>query len=624
MGKKLLILLFILITGIFNYVNAEEILKINSINFDNSDNLIFITATNSVENIDIKSMKLSNPDRISFDINNSILVHPAKSWSFKHSAIKQLRISQFTTDPNIVRMVITYNDKFNINKLKLYKSNNSIIIAYNENTIKQDYFSSAYNDEKALENYYEYTTFEEEKQKNSQVTVQKQTSQEVLLIQQAFGQNSEYLKRSYPKLNTASERQIKLKSKFYANRIDIKKGNALIRGIGEIAIEKPFVITNPNRLVFDLPNTYVAPEIRNKEYILSENETIKIGQNEPTKARIVVTSNDVNKYRPVYSYDRQSIFLAHDDRTTGLKLYDKKTAIYTYSAKKINDNTDILQFVFTEPIIHSINKLDETVEINLYNVSGFDHNAYKQNLTSEVLSKLRTESLGETGIRVIIPIKKNTKINYEEGFDNKHLKLTLKTIKETELYQQKPTPSILKRNQNIKTVVIDAGHGGSDVGATREGIYEKDLTLDISKRLATILRKKGINVLMVRNNDTTVSLEERVDFSENNKADVFVSIHVNSSVTPEGNGLETHYYTPQSYDFAQIVHKEFTSAIKAKDRGLFKSKFYVINHTTCPSILIETGFISNPEEREELLTTQRKQKTAESIAKGILKYLCKD
>ena len=199
-----------------------------------------------------------------------------------------------------------------------------------------------------------------------------------------------------------------------------------------------------------------------------------------------------------------------------------------------------------------------------------------------------------------------------------------KEARKTGTTTPRPTPSILRRNQNIKTVIIDAGHGGSDVGATREGVYEKDLTLDMSKRLATILRKKGLNVLMVRNNDATVSLEERVEFSEKNKADVFVSIHVNSSVTPEGNGLETHYYTPQSYDFAQIVHREFTSAIKAKDRGLFKSKFYVINHTTCPSILVETGFISNPEEREELLTTQRKQKTAESIAKGILKYLGKD
>ena len=129
---------------------------------------------------------------------------------------------------------------------------------------------------------------------------------------------------------------------------------------------------------------------------------------------------------------------------------------------------------------------------------------------------------------------------------------------------------------------------------------------------------------MVRSNDVYVSLQDRVSFTEDNHGDLFVSIHVNSSVTPEGVGLETHYYTPQSYDFAQIVHKEFACAINSKDRGLFKSKFYVINHTTCPSILVETGFISNPEERKELLTTQRKQKTAEAIAKGILKYLGKD
>ena len=121
-----------------------------------------------------------------------------------------------------------------------------------------------------------------------------------------------------------------------------------------------------------------------------------------------------------------------------------------------------------------------------------------------------------------------------------------------------------------------------------------------------------------------VSLQERVEITDKNEADLFVSVHVNSSVTPEGNGLETHYYTPQSYEFAQIVHKEFASAIDSKDRGLFKSKFYVINHTQCPSILVETGFISNPEERKELMTNQRRQKTAEAIAKGIVKYLDKN
>ena len=290
----------------------------------------------------------------------------------------------------------------------------------------------------------------------------------------------------------------------------------------------------------------------------------------------------------------------------------------------MNDTTDVLQFVFTEPIIHSIKKFSNKVEINLYNSSGFDHSAYRRNLNSDVLSKLRTEALPGCGIKVIIPIQKTTELDYQQSFDNKQLRLTIVTPKEETIKQSKPAPAIIARNPNVKTIVIDAGHGGSDVGATREGIYEKDITLDMSKRLAAILKKKGFNVLMVRSSDEYVSLQDRVTFTEENKGDLFVSIHVNSSVTPEGNGLETHYYTPQSYEFAQIVHKEFAAAIDSKDRGLFKSKFYVINHTTCPSILVETGFISNPEERKALMTAERKQKTAEAVAKGILKYLGKD
>ncbi len=627
MMKKIWLIFFIFITTLFSSVQAEEALKINSINFDNSDNIIFLTSVNKVQYINVKSMKLSNPDRISFDINNAILTRPNSSWTLKNSDIKNVKLSQFTTNPNVVRMVIAYNKDFNVNKLKLYRIDNNIVLSYNKNTYPQTNYSNIYNDESSTKNnYYEYTTITEDT-KNTPTEQQNQNyvrSPEVTEIQKAFNAKGELIKKDASQITIKTQRETKLKSRFYVNKIDVKRGNALIRGVGQIAVENTFVLTNPSRLVFDLPNTYVAQSIRNKEYVLSENETIKIGQNEPTKARIVVTTNNPDKFRPIYSYDRQSIFLAHDDRILGLKLYDRTSAIYTYSAKKIDDTTDVLQFVFTEPIIHSIKRLDNKVEINLHNSSGFNHDAYQKNLDSETLSKLRTDKLPYSGIKIIIPIKKTTILDYQESFDNKQLKLTIKTPKEAEITQSKPTPAIIKKNPNVKTIVIDAGHGGSDVGATREGIYEKDITLDMSKRLATILKKKGFNVLMVRDNDSYVSLQDRVTFTEKNQGDLFVSIHVNSSVTPEGNGLETHYYTPQSYEFAQIVHKEFANAIDSKDRGLFKSKFYVINHTTCPSILVETGFISNPEERKELMTTQRRQKTAEAIAKGILKYLGKN
>ena len=627
MLKRILTIFFIFITSLFCSVQAEETLKITSINFDNSDNIIFLTAANKVQYINIKSMKLSKPDRISFDIENAILTQPNKSWTFKNSDIKQIKLSQFTTNPNVVRIVITYNKDFKINKLKIHRIDNNIAIVYNREIYPQSDFSNIYTDTTSTDNsYYEYTTFTEDEKSTSPQSNNTNyvKTPEAIAIQKAFNSKGELIKKDASQIKIPSEREDKLKSRFHVNRIDVKRGNALIRGVGQIAIEHPFVLPNPTRLVFDMPNTHVAQEIRNKEYILSENETIKIGQNEPTKARVVVTTNDPDKFRPIYSYDRQSIFLAHDDRILGLKLYDKTSAIYTYSAKKINDTTDVLHFVFTEPIVHSIKRINDKIEINLHNSSGFDHNAYQKGLSSERLSKLRTDKLPYSGIKIIIPISKNTTTQYEQSFDNKQLKLTLTTPKETELSQSKPIPAIIKRNPNVKTIVIDAGHGGTDVGATREGIYEKDITLDIAERLEKILKKKGFNIVMTREKDIYVSLQDRVTFTESNQGDLFVSIHVNSSVTPEGVGLETHYYTPQSYEFAQIVHKEFASAIDSKDRGLFKSKFYVINHTTSPSILVETGFISNPEERKELMTSQRRQKTAEAIAKGILKYLGKN
>jgi len=624
MLRKIILLFFIFLLNLFIGVQAEDITKINSINFDNSDNIIFLGTSTQAQYLNVKMLKLSKPDRLVFDIEDAVLTRANSSWTFKNSGIEQVKLSQFSTDPKVVRMVISYNKNFSPSKLKLYKINNNLLFVYNKKILPQINLRSIYNDNHLTDGYYEYSSFSEDSSKKINDNKEVVLSQQAVEIQKAFDINGQLLKNVVKLPTNVSERESYLKTAFTVNKIDVKRGNALIRGVGLISIESPFIVNNPKRLVFDMPNTYVSPEIRNKEFVLSENETIKIGQFEPTKARIVVTTEDAEKYRPIYSYDSQSVFLAHDDRILGLKLFDKTAAIYSYQTKKYSDTQDAIQFTFTEPVIHSIKKFDNKVEVNLYNASGFDHEAYKMSLASDVMARLRTEALSPSGIKVIIPIQKTTKLHYQESFDNKQLRLTLFTSKEESFSAIRPKSSIISKNPRIKTIVIDAGHGGTDVGATREGHNEKDLTLDMSQRLATILKKKGLQVLMVRDTDVYVSLEDRVAFTENNGGDLFVSIHVNSSVTEDGNGIETHYYTPQSYDFAQIVHKEFASQIKSKDRGLFKSKFYVINHTTCPSILVETGFISNPQEREELLTKERRQKTAEAIAKGILKYLGKD
>ena len=119
-------------------------------------------------------------------------------------------------------------------------------------------------------------------------------------------------------------------------------------------------------------------------------------------------------------------------------------------------------------------------------------------------------------------------------------------------------------------------------------------------------------VALTRESDAYLSLEERVDVSENEQAQIFVSIHVNSAVSPDPNGIETHYYHDYSKNLAETIHKHMVKEIDSKDRGLFKSKFYVINHTTVPAVLCEIGFLSNPEERNEIITDSRKQRTAKA------------
>ena len=101
---------------------------------------------------------------------------------------------------------------------------------------------------------------------------------------------------------------------------------------------------------------------------------------------------------------------------------------------------------------------------------------------------------------------------------------------------------------------------------------------------------------------------------------------VGNSVKEDIIGVETHWYHPQSLDFAKKVHAKIASSRnlskwETKDRGLFQSKFYVINHTNAPAILVEIGFISNPNERRELVKEKRQEEVAKAIADGIMEYL---
>jgi len=173
-----------------------------------------------------------------------------------------------------------------------------------------------------------------------------------------------------------------------------------------------------------------------------------------------------------------------------------------------------------------------------------------------------------------------------------------------------------------KTIVLDAGHGGSDPGAQRGDVQEKDLTLGITAKLKQVLEASGAHVIMTRIDDTFVSLEDRVKTTNQLMPDLFLSVHINAlESVSDIHGIETYYQTDQSRPLADTIHQSLVSSLSAPDRSVRKARFYVINHTTVPAVLAEVGFISNKDERQKLTTSDYQQHIAEALAQGVMLYL---
>ncbi len=606
--KKLFIIIILLLVSIFTQsVLAEDVYKITAANFDTSNSMIVLNipdeSTQPVLN-DIKIIRMENPTRAYFDIPNSILVIPKQDWKFNSKGINEIKINQFSTNPNTVRVVIYYDEDFDISNVKFLRIKNNIILKLKNTPWEDEYFHRTYRDEhSSSSDFYEYLTVEvpEETHKESIATQ----------IQQAFNTTIQQT----PKMDSPNlvKKDLKLNTKYYISQITPRPNGVLLSGFGSVTIEKPMILQNPLRIVYDIPNTLVNRDIRNSEYQLNETDSVKIGQFEVNKARIVITTPNVTKYIPVYSTDNQSLLIANLDKLNHTSLFSNTSDIISYNIEKTNAQTSSMLLSFNHPIVHGIDRTNSRLVVYLYNVSRYNEDTFNDTFKNSIYSNSNITLLPGIGMKLTLPTEQDTFINTYLGADSKTLKIQVTTPK-------KMKPPIINNNQGAKKIVIDPGHGGSDVGAIRDSITEKAITLDVSKRVRDILTKKGYTVEMTREADETVSLQDRVAFSESKNPDIFVSIHVNSSEKPEITGIETHYYHQESLSLAQTVHAALASNINSKNRGLFKSKFYVINHTTSPAILVEIGFISNASERAELVSEKRKQATAKAIAEGVENY----
>ena len=195
-----------------------------------------------------------------------------------------------------------------------------------------------------------------------------------------------------------------------------------------------------------------------------------------------------------------------------------------------------------------------------------------------------------------------------------------------------------------KVVYLDAGHGGYDPGASYFGISEKSLTLAIQSRVKAKLEAEGYQVVTTRTSDTYVDLADRSRAANASESDIFVSIHINASGSSAAQGIETYYYQPyaeypsrinatyhanptrlsMSDTLANAIQSSLINATGAQNQGVKRQTFAVLRETTAPAVLLELGFLSNPQEAARLNTSAYQETLANAIVAGIKSYYEKE
>lgn len=189
-----------------------------------------------------------------------------------------------------------------------------------------------------------------------------------------------------------------------------------------------------------------------------------------------------------------------------------------------------------------------------------------------------------------------------------------------QLVEKDNTPS--SSDIRNKTIMIDAGHGGRDVGAIGStGKFEKDITYITAQKLEQELTMLGAKVLLTRPEDEFISLGSRSSFANIRDIDAFLSIHYNSvPELPTVTGIESYFYQEHNKDLAKYIQREIIKETGAIDRGITEGNFAVIRQSFKPSVLIELGFISNQKKEALLSTSAYQQKMVSGIVNGLRKY----
>jgi N-acetylmuramoyl-L-alanine amidase len=174
---------------------------------------------------------------------------------------------------------------------------------------------------------------------------------------------------------------------------------------------------------------------------------------------------------------------------------------------------------------------------------------------------------------------------------------------------------------SFSTVVIDAGHGGFDRGGIPSNIIpEKGVALDVALRLRTYLAEDGFRTVMTRSSDTFVTLGRRVAVANAQRRAIFVSIHFNSARRRGANGIETFYGSARAKKLASLIQRYAMKTTSGENRGIKKARYYVLRNSRIPAVLVECGFLTNPQDAKRASRSEYRDELARQIARAIVAY----
>ncbi len=479
-------------------------------------------------------------------------------------------------------------------------------------------------------------------------------------------------------------------------------------------------IDHPDRIFFDLYDTKLASTLVGKSFDVDDGflKKIRVAQFKPGKTRVVLEVDDLSDY---------DAFLLPNPSRLIIDIHGKQTAGAGKSRAALRDSTRNSKELLATADTTAATKADaETADsastsdsfepaktarventkptVETVNVGKHPVKRIIEAPDDDESAKKMSQS-GEAGVRLdgrdarpstrgvarkvedlrpdVSPVKSTVPDNLTDApladepaaekktLHGKSKRKSAATAADIDVREARPTAAgdrslIRALGLKIGKIVIDPGHGGHDTGTIGpDGLLEKDLVVDVGRRLGKLLETRlGAEVIYTRKDDTFIPLETRTAIANQEQADLFVSIHANSSRDPNARGVETYYLNftsspdalevaarenavseksihelgdlvkkialkekiEESHEFASNVQEALHSGLATKnsgirDRGVKKAPFIVLIGANMPSILAEISFVSNPSDERKLQTPEYRQRIAESLYRGISKYV---